>query len=83
MRAALIALMLMIGSQAGAECGNLCDYNWWKTATTADVQAELDGGADVMARISMAKHRCTWLLSRHPCKYPSLARRWCRRHGAE
>ena len=25
MRAALIALMLMIGSQAGAECGNLCD----------------------------------------------------------
>jgi len=28
----------------------LCDYNWWVTATEADVQAELDGGADVMAR---------------------------------
>ena len=50
MRAALIALMLMFGSQAGAECGNLCDHDWWRTATEADVQAELDGGADVMAR---------------------------------
>ena len=47
---ALIALMLMFGSQAGAECGNLCDNSWWETATEADVQAELDGGADVMAR---------------------------------
>ena len=46
MRAAIIALLLMFGSQAGAECGKLCDYDWWKTATEADVQAELDGGAD-------------------------------------
>ena len=51
MRAALTAMMLMIGSQAGAECGNLCDYEWVRTATPADVQAELDGGADVMARM--------------------------------
>ena len=50
MRARLVALMLMIGSQAGAECGKLCDWNWWITATEADVQAELDGGPDVMAR---------------------------------
>ena len=50
MRAAIIALMLMIGSQAWAECGKLCDYDWWSTATEADVQAELDAGADVMAR---------------------------------
>ena len=50
MRAAKIALLLMIGSQAGAECGNLCDYNWWKNATASDVQVELDDGADVMAR---------------------------------
>ena len=47
---ALIALMLTIATQAGAECGKLCDWGWWKTATTADVQAELSGGADVMAR---------------------------------
>jgi len=46
----IIALLLMIGSQAGAECGNLCDRDWWATATEADVQAELDGGADVTAR---------------------------------
>ena len=50
MRAAIIALMLMIGSQAGAGCGNLCDNSWWETATEADVQAELDGGSCVMAR---------------------------------
>ena len=50
MRAALIALLLMIGSQAGAECGKLCEEDWWKTASEAEVQAELDGGADVMAR---------------------------------
>ena len=42
--------MLMFGSQAGAECGKLCDHYWWKTATDADVQAELDAGADVMAQ---------------------------------
>jgi hypothetical protein len=50
MRTAIIALLLMFGSQAGAECGKLCDWKWWETATTADVQAELSGGADVMAR---------------------------------
>ena len=50
MRALLVALMLMIGSQAGAGCGNLCDNSWWETATEADVQAELDGGSCVMAR---------------------------------
>ena len=48
MCAAIIALMLTIASQAAADCGNPCDNDWWKTATTADVQAELD--ADVMAR---------------------------------
>ena len=37
MRAAIIALMSTIGSQAGAECGNLCDFIWLETATEADV----------------------------------------------
>ena len=49
MRAILIALLMTIASQAGAECGNLCDGRWWDTATKADLQAELDAGADVMA----------------------------------
>ena len=44
MRALLVALMLMFGSQAGAECGNLCDYNWWKTVTEALVKVKLDTG---------------------------------------
>ena len=34
-------------SQAGAECGNLCDFVWWKTATPTDEQAKLDRDADV------------------------------------
>ena len=50
MRAILTAPMSTIASQAGAECGNLCDKDWWETATAADVQTELDGGAEVMAR---------------------------------
>ena len=62
MRAALTAMMLMIGSQAGAECGNLCDKEWQKTATEADVQAELDGGADVMARNQLGTKAC-WALN--------------------
>ena len=43
MRTVIIAMMLIIASQAWAECGNLCDWGWWATATEADVQAELDG----------------------------------------
>ena len=50
MRAILTALFLTIATQAGAECGNLCDSVWWQSAKKADVQAELDAGADVMAR---------------------------------
>ena len=42
--------MLMFGSQAGAECGKLCNSDWWFTATEADVQAELDAGANSMAQ---------------------------------
>lgn len=50
MRTILIALLMTITSQAGAGCGNLCDGGWWDIATKADLQAELDAGADVIAR---------------------------------
>ena len=50
MRAILTALMLTVATQGGAECGKLCDEEWWKTATAVGVQAELDAGVDVMAR---------------------------------
>jgi ankyrin repeat protein len=43
------ALLLTSASQAAAECGNLCNPFWWKYQSP-DLQAELDGGADVMAR---------------------------------
>ena len=50
MRAILTAILLTIATQTWAECGNLCDFDWGKTATEAQVQAELDAGADVRAR---------------------------------
>jgi hypothetical protein len=50
MIAILTALLLTIATQAEADCDKLCDRDWWKTATAADVQAELDAGADLTAR---------------------------------
>ena len=32
------------------ECGQLCRYDFWESATFQDVQAEIDGGADLNAR---------------------------------
>ena len=46
----LTALMLTVSTQAEADCDKLCDRDWWKTATAADVQAELDAGAEVAAK---------------------------------
>ena len=63
MRDALIALMLMFGSQAGAECGNLCEIDWWSTATEAEVQAVLDGGANVMERDENGSTPLHWAAS--------------------
>ena len=60
MCALLIALTLMIGSQAGAECGKLCDRDWWKTATAADVQFKLDKDTNlkmVLAEVKKARTR--------------------------
>ena len=52
MKRILIALALIAtqSAQVWAECGKFCERDWWKTATTSDVKAELDAGADVMAR---------------------------------
>jgi hypothetical protein len=45
MRAVIIAMLLTIATQVGAECGNLCNWKWSETATTADLQSELATGA--------------------------------------
>ena len=50
MRLATLALLVTISTQAGAECGKLCDAGWWANATTADVYSEMAKGADVTAR---------------------------------
>ena len=45
-----LALITTQSTQAWAECGDLCNSFWWEKATTSDVKAELEAGADVMAR---------------------------------
>jgi hypothetical protein len=45
----LVLMFVAMSSSVWAECGKLCDENWWKTATAAEVQAELDAGANVNA----------------------------------
>ena len=50
MRLALLALMVTISTQAGAECGKFCDAGWWANATTADVHSEMAKGTNVTAR---------------------------------
>ena len=65
MKRILIALALITtqSAQAWAECGNLCDWDWWKTAITSDVKAKLDAGADAMARDergSTPLHSAAW-----------------------
>ena len=60
MIAILTALLLTIASQAEADCDQWCDRDWWKTPTRADVQAELDGGADVMARDKFGQTPLHW-----------------------
>jgi hypothetical protein len=46
----LVLMFSAMSSSVWAECGKLCDYKWWETATASDVQAELDAGADITAR---------------------------------
>ena len=78
MRTILTALMLTFGTQAGAECGNLCDRYWWKTATEAELQAELDAGADTMARGKSGETPLYFA-----AQYGTLASRGCRYDGVE
>jgi ankyrin repeat protein len=50
LRNLLIALILTFASQAEANCGKLCDWKWWETATTIDIETELNAGAEVNAK---------------------------------
>ena len=59
MIAILTALLLTIASQAEADCDKLCDRDLWKTATKADLQAELDAGADPKVKDGLNKE--PWL----------------------
>ena len=47
MRASFVLSLQTLASQAESDCSKLCDFVWWRTATIADVQAELGSGATV------------------------------------
>ena len=38
----LFAIAMVVTTTAEAECGNLCDYKWWETATDSDLRMELN-----------------------------------------
>ncbi|MDA9822157.1 ankyrin repeat domain-containing protein [Paracoccaceae bacterium] len=39
--------------KTAGDCGNLCELDWWKTATASDLKAELIAGAAVMGRVDV------------------------------
>ena len=50
MRALVLLFLLTIATRAGADCKDICDDEWWKTATIDDIKNELGAGIDVMSR---------------------------------
>ena len=66
MRGATIALMLTCAKQVGAECGKLCDRDWCKTATAADVQVKLFKGINlkmVLAEVKKGPHEASLFIA--------------------
>ena len=49
-RLILSFFLISLSTPVWAKCGNLCNPNWWGSATLSDLQAELDAGADIEAR---------------------------------
>ena len=74
MRLFIAALLMILGTQAWAECGNLCNEDWWKTATTSDVKAELNAGADAKAKDQNGK--TTWDLAQDNDKLKDTKSYW-------
>ena len=48
----LTTMIVAFAVEAEEKCGNLCDENWWQTATLDLIKSELSAGADVMAKDS-------------------------------
>ena len=54
----ILALTLAPATQVDADCGILCDRDWWNDATATSLRAELHAGADAKAQDEKA--RSTW-----------------------
>ena len=59
---AVVLMFVAMSSAAWAECGKLCDWDWWKTATAADLQALLDAG--VYNKLSDEDRETAWNLAK-------------------
>jgi hypothetical protein len=60
----LVLMFFAMSSAVWAECGKFCDLKWWQTATTSDIQAELDAGADVNTRGEFGQTPLHWAAGR-------------------
>jgi ankyrin repeat protein len=63
MRSTLIALLLMFGSQVGAECGEMCKRAFWETASINDVRDAIKSGEDINQRNSSGNGPLQWASS--------------------
>jgi len=43
--------VILLTNQANANCVELCDTDWWETATTSDVLAALENGENVNGKV--------------------------------
>ena len=60
MRGKLIALLISLATQAGAECGALCEVTRWQAAIKAELKAKFDTGEDLMARLRYGSTRLNY-----------------------
>tara|TARA_B100000787_G_C16083667_1_gene245678 strand:+ start:594 stop:779 length:186 start_codon:yes stop_codon:yes gene_type:complete len=58
MRCKILALALTPATQVDADCGILCDGDWWNNATATSLRAESHAGAP--AKSQDEKARSPW-----------------------
>ena len=75
-----VALLLYICNNA-AECGSLCDYEWWKTSDTSEIEEALNkSSANLVATDDRGRTPLHHALSYHPT--PTIIK-WLLENGAD
>ena len=79
MQISVAVLFLRVAFEVWAECGKLCDFDWWKNAKPTVLLAELTAGADAKALADpngSTRYPYTVALGcsgQNPGKYPSFS----------